>query len=612
MGSKIPSFDDLVAFHGSPFKVIRYLHAVLGYDAFKIAEYSKLPHYLVELYLEGEGIKSSFLFTHVAEFYKRLGAQSTRKAKITILKEFYRELSAAKIPLEPILRFMTGYLVDKSLGISKSITSPLRRVLTESYNQFEVNIKKYFQEYGDYSELAYFFTPEDRKPILTTEEIYRSINLLERFYRIKTPNSFNHRIAICSSILRKCTPDEARFFIRLLLRDLKLMYSISTVSEVISQLYRLDFNSLIAAQAMIGPIPAMRLGIKEGNKGLSKITIKPGVFIRPMLAQLYSKKQVQYPVLAEIKWDGSRIQIHKQGKQIRIFTRRGIEKSLVLPELINIANEFKAINCIIDAEVVAIDIEGKIKPWDILLKRTVQKFFKPELITQEPVTIKAFDILFLENKSLIHLPLMERKANLEKIVPENYLSKWLYCETEEEVQEIYQWAIDGNFEGIIVKTAKSQYYPNFRSEYWLKLKKWGDTIDTVIVKAKFGKGKLGGVFGSFFIAVRDPNPAEKKLYIIGRVGNLSQEHLEELKHLLQKYEIRRDDQGVVVKPEIVIEVTYIEIIKATDPDYTSGYALRNPKVKEIRYDKSVNEIDDLNKVKLLYKRGRIQNPFEEG
>lgn len=606
IGHHFPNFKDLVALYGSPFKAVRYLHSTLEWDSFKISDYSKLPYHIVELYLHGEVIKSSYKFIDIVEFYKRLAVQRSHKAKVKILKEMMHALISAQIPLEVGLRFLTGELVDTKLGISKTRSSILLKVLSITYVKFEKDIFKLFMDYGDYSEIAHFLTTPEKNPSLTVEEIYKSIKLLARMYLEKTFDSKRRRMGICSSILQQSTPNEARFFIRLLLKDLRLMYSINTVSEVVSDQYHLDFNTLIAAQAMINPINAMIRGIRGGNTELLKIKMVPGMFIRPMLAQLYTREKVVYPVIAEIKWDGSRIQIHKNEEKILLFSRRGIEKSAVLPEIVNIAKKFESNNCIVDAEVLSIDLEGKIQPWDRMLKRTVQKIFKPTLVNDEPVTIKAFDILFLNDNPLIHLPLIERKAILDKIIPEEYITKSIYCESEGEVQEIFESVTEENHEGIIIKSANSKYSPNFRSDAWLKLKKWGDTIDAVIVKAKYGKGKLGGLFGSFVIAVRDPNPSIKKLYVIGRVGNLPRDQLQQLTNYLLSLEISRDADGVLVKPKLVVEVTYIEVLKTTDPVFTSGFALRNPVIIRIRNDKTVNQVDDLNRIKELHRRGRIQ------
>jgi DNA ligase-1 len=130
----------------------------------------------------------------------------------------------------------------------------------------------------------------------------------------------------------------------------------------------------------------------------------------------------------------------------------------------------------------------------------------------------------------------------------------------------------------------------------LKLKPERDTIDGTIVKALYGKGKRAGLYSSFLLAVRDPS--EKKLYTIGKVSNLPEETMGSLKTIIENTKTSEDDEGVFVKPSVVVEVTYQEI-QETD-EYTSGFALRVPKIVRFRMDKIVNEIDNVEKLKKLY------------
>jgi DNA ligase-1 len=160
----------------------------------------------------------------------------------------------------------------------------------------------------------------------------------------------------------------------------------------------------------------------------------------------------------------------------------------------------------------------------------------------------------------------------------------------------YREALQAGAEGIIVKSLSSAYSVGERASTWLKLKPERDTVDCTVVKALYGKGRRAGLYSSFLLAVRDPSA--KKLYTIGRVSNLPENIMEELKDIVERDRTGADDEGVFVKPSVVIEATYQEIQEAVDS--TSGYSLRVPKVVRFRTDKSVDEIDDLNKLKKLF------------
>ncbi len=135
-----------------------------------------------------------------------------------------------------------------------------------------------------------------------------------------------------------------------------------------------------------------------------------------------------------------------------------------------------------------------------------------------------------------------------------------------------------------------------RTYTWLKLKPERDTIDCTIIKALYGKGRRAGLYSSFLLAVRDPK--EKKLYSIGKVSNLSEDTMETLRDIVEQTRTNHDDEGVYVNPSVVVEATYQEI-QETD-EYTSGYALRVPKIVRFRPDKSIQEIDNIKKLLKLY------------
>jgi len=162
-------------------------------------------------------------------------------------------------------------------------------------------------------------------------------------------------------------------------------------------------------------------------------------------------------------------------------------------------------------------------------------------------------------------------------------------------------------EGIIVKDLNSAYEVGRRTYTWLKLKPERDTIDCTIVKALYGKGRRAGLYSSFLLAVRDPN--EKRLYTIGRVSNLPEQTMEALRNLIDKTKIGEDRDGVFVKPSIVVEVTYQEIQRTEE--YTSGYALRVPKIVRFREDKKVEDIDNLKKLAKLYDLQYERHPVKE-
>ena len=428
---------------------------------------------------------------------------------------------------------------------------------------------------------------------MTISEVYEALKLLPEL------KSIRERELYISSLLRVSTPSEAKYIVRLLLGDLKLGYYANTVIRAAAKAYRVPPELIQKACAVRGITEGVSLASK-GLLKLAEVKMRPGQFIKPQLAHLYEPDKVVYPVRAEYKLDGSRLQIHKWGTQKWIFSRRGVEKSQTLPEVMEIAEKFKAQSCIVDSEIIAVDDAGNPLPFQVMLERTVPRELKPEELEERKrkvkVTIKAFDILFLNRRELVGLPLSERRKYLLEVVPPEYIVEGVDCQNEVELMRFYEEALKKKFEGIVVKSLNAPYEIGQRTYTWLKLKPERDTIDCTIVKALYGKGRRAGLYSSFLLAVRDPS--EKKLYTIGKVSNLPEETMDALTTIIENTSKGEDEEGVFVKPTVVVEVTYQEI-QETD-EYTSGYALRVPKIVRFRTDKSVNEIDTVEKLKKLY------------
>jgi DNA ligase-1 len=482
-----------------------------------------------------------------------------------------------------------GSLTEESLKIGPGL---IERSISLATGASISEVRKLLIDYGEHGEVAYLLTkPKDSE--LTVGEVYEVVKLLPKLNRIR------ERELIVSSLLRVSTPAEAKYVVRLLLGDLKLGYYIGSVITGVARAYEVPPELIQNASAILGLTEGIILA-SEGLGKLSEVKMRPGQFIKPQLAHLYEPDKVVYPVRAEYKLDGSRLQIHKWGTQVWLYSRRGVEKSQTLPEIVEIAEKFNGQSYIVDSEVIAVDDAGNPLPFQTLLERTVPKELKPEELKERKekvkVTIKAFDILFLNGQILVDLTLSTRRKYLLEVVPAEYIAEGIGCQNEVELMRFYEEALKKRFEGIVVKNLDSTYEIGQRTYTWLKLKPERDTIDCTIVKALYGKGKRAGLYSSFLLAVRDPS--EKKLYTIGKVSNLPDETMDALRRIIENTKTSEDDEGLFVKPSVVVEATYQEI-QETD-EYTSGFALRVPKIVRFRMDKAVNEIDSVEKLKKLY------------
>jgi DNA ligase-1 len=592
---KPPTFQELVQTYGSPKDAVQHL-LESGFTPEQIEWKWGIPYHLIRLFMAEVPLKNPVPFSSVVVVYERLAVLRSKKGKETELAKFFQR---GDLDLEIKTRVALGNLTEESLKVGPGT---VERAISLATGTAIREVRKLLIDYGEHGEVA-FLLKKPKKEELTVEEVYEAIRLLPKMTRIMERNLH------ISSLLRVGTPEEAKYMVRLLLGDLKLGYYQRTVIRAAARAYNVSPELIESACAILGITEGIML-VPEGDLTLSTIKLRPGQFLKPQLAHLYESDKVEYPVRAEFKLDGSRLQIHKWGTQTWLFSRRAVEKSQTLPEIVDIANTFKAQSCIVDSEVVAIDENGRFLPFQYLLERTVPRKPPEEDLEQRKekirVTIRAFDILFLNGRELTDLPLLERRKYLLEVVPAEYVVEGRDCENEVELMKFYEEALRKGLEGIVVKNLNSTYEAGQRTYTWLKLKPERDTIDCTIIKALYGKGRRAGLYSSFLLAVRDPD--EKRLYTIGKVSNLPEETMDMLRDVVEQTKISQDDEGVFVKPSVVVEATYQEI-QETD-EYTSGYALRVPKVVRFRPDKKVEEIDTVGKLHKLHELQYERHPFQ--
>jgi len=582
---KPPSFEELVETYGSPKKAILHLIEA-GFSPEQIEWKMGVPYHRIRLYMQGIEPEKGVPFSKTVDVYERLAVLRGKKGKETELAKFFQN---PELTLEIKARFALGAFTDESLKIGPGL---IERSISLATGASISEVRRLLIDYGEHGEVAYLLK-KPKNSELTVQEVYEAIKFLPKLRKI------GERELHVSSLLRVGTPTEAKYIVRLLLGDLKLGYRMRTVIRAAARAYEVPPELIENACAILGLTEGITLA-SEGILTLSEVKVRPGQFVRPQLAHLYEPDKVVYPARAEYKLDGSRLQIHRWGTQVWLFSRRGIEKSEVLPEIVEIARKFNAQNCIVDGELIAVDDAGNPLPFQLLLERTVPRKLSPEELEERrrkvKVTVKAFDVLFLNGQELLNMPLSERRKYLVEVVPAEHVVEGVDCRSEVELMRFYEEALKKKYEGIVVKGLNAPYEIGRRTYTWLKLKPERDTIDCIMVKALYGKGKRAGLYSSFLLAVRDPS--EKKLYTIGKVSNLPEETMDTLRTIIERTKTSEDDEGVFVKPSIVVEATYQEI-QETD-EYTSGFALRVPKIVRFRTEKTVGDIDSIKKVQKLY------------
>ncbi|MFC1800424.1 ATP-dependent DNA ligase [Nanoarchaeota archaeon] len=352
----------------------------------------------------------------------------------------------------------------------------------------------------------------------------------------------------------------------------------------------------------------------KGLKGLAEISLQPN---RPVKVMLFQKVQnitkaferVGKPAAFEFKYDGFRMEMHRDKDKITLYTRRLEDVTRQFPDVVElIKNNIKSTNFILDAEVIGIDPKTKKwMPFQQISQRIRRKYNIQEMTQKVPIMINLFDALEIDGENLLNTPFKERRAKIKKItnpVKEKLqLAEQIVTDDVEKAQKFYDKALKLGNEGLMAKNLESPYKPGSRVGHGVKLKPTMDNLDLVIVGAEWGTGKRSSWLSSFILACLDEETGE--FVEIGRVGTGFKEKDEEegvsfneLTEMLKPLIISEKGKIATIKPKIIIEVAFEEVQKS--PTYNSGFALRFPRLVRLRDDKPASEASSLEMVEELY------------
>ncbi|MDD4653007.1 MAG: ATP-dependent DNA ligase [Methanothrix sp.] len=403
-------------------------------------------------------------------------------------------------------------------------------------------------------------------------------------------------------------PLEARYIARLAIEDMRIGIGEGGMRDAIALAFSgngADAEKVEQAYNLTNDMGLVAVNAKRGT--LAELSVKIDRPIKMMLAQLGESITSALGEIGaaaiEWKYDGARVQIHKDGDHVAIFSRRLENVTASLPEIVRAAREIRAQRAILDGEAVAIGKDGRPMAFQDILKRFRRKYNVEKLAERIPLRLFLFDLIYLDGKSVTALPLSERRGLLEKIAEREILADQVVSGSAEKAEEIYRQALAAGHEGIILKNPASVYAPGKRGKNWLKIKPIMETLDLVVIGAKWGEGRRASLLGSYRLGCQDT--ATGKLLDMGFVATgLTDESLAELTEMFRELIVMEKGMDVEIKPAVIFEVAYEEIQKS--PNYSSGYALRFPRMVAVRYDKSLEDADSLERVISLYRgqRGR--------
>jgi DNA ligase-1 len=551
---------------------------------------------------------SEIHFIDFAEVCSKIEEISGSIAITEIVSDFFRCLDDEELSIAS--HFIMGKVFPEwspyEMGVGPGL---LYEAANLAYTVGKNEINDVLRSTGDIGRTFQELSKQRTQQTLFVEELtIKSVNA--RFVEIANKvgkGSQKMKIRLLADLFLQAAPLEARYLARLVLEELRIGVGEGIVRDAITRAFEVDVG-LVERALMITNDPGVVATFSRnyGNDGLKSVELYPMRPVKMMLAQVAegiedALTQIPSPAI-EWKFDGTRVQIHKYDGEIKIYSRKLENVTKSIPEIVAVVkSKLVADSAILDGEVIAIDEDGKPRPFQDILRRFRRKYRVEEMRNLIPLHLYIFDILYLDGRTLIDLPLSERRQILERIavsydapIAEHHL-----VEDVGAIEAIYNEAIDAGHEGIMVKNQDSRYTPGKRGKNWLKIKPLMETLDLVVVGGEWGEGRRANLIGSYTLACLDPE--SDKLLKIGRVGTgLTDEKLLEFTEIFSDLVMREDGSEIVFKPAIVFELAYEEIQKSTK--YDSGYALRFPRVIRLREDKSVEDADTIERVERLYKK----------
>ncbi len=558
-------------------------------------------------------------YSEFVELYETLAKTSKRLEKTSILAEFLKKLKHQPSELIYLLKGRTFPDYDpREFGISDKLVI---KAIAKASGVSESELYKKYKKLGDLGEIADEFIGQRKqstlfKSKLETKKIFEN---LKKLVEIEGKGAVEKKLSLISELLNSASGKEAKYIIRTLLSDLRVGVADGILRDALAEAFFPEeklSKKIESAYDLSNDYAVVFESALKGKKELEKISITPGKPMKVMLPIKVSDIKEAFricgkPAAIEHKYDGFRVLINKDEKgNIALFTRRLENVTNQFPDIVKIVKEnIKGHSFIIDSEVVGYNPETKKPlPFEAISQRIKRKYDIEKIIKNLPVEINVFDIIYHNGKIIAHLPFKERRNLLEKVIKTEKLkirtSSQFITEDENKALKFYKEALKTHEEGIMIKSLNAPYQPGRRVGFMVKMKPDVADLDLVIVGAEYGSGKRAGWLTSYIVACK----SHDKFLEVGKVSSGLKEKEEEgtsykeMTKLLKPLITEEKDKEVKVKPRLIVSVTYQNIQKS--PSYSSGYALRFPRITHYRPDRKPFDIATLEEIEKEVKKSR--------
>lgn len=419
------------------------------------------------------------------------------------------------------------------------------------------------------------------------------------------PGSAGRRAIRLGELLSRALPEERSFLVQLLLGEVRQGALDGLVLEAIARAAGLP-PAEVRQAAMFAPSLAdvARAALEAGTAGLARFTLRVLQPVAPMLASPVSGPAEALERLGaaafEFKLDGARVQIHKAGDEVRVFTRQLQDVSARVPELVEWARERPVTELVVEGETLALRPDGRPHPFQVSMRRLGRSREIGAARATLPLSLFLFDCLFVAGEgSLVGLGYAERYERLRALASDRLLPRIVTTDPDEAARFMKR-ALDEGHEGLMAKALDSPYTAGQRGFHWLKLKS-ATTLDLVVLAAEWGSGRRKGLLSNLHLGARDAGSGG--FVMLGKTfKGLTDALLAWQTQELLAREERRDAMTVYVRPELVVEIAFGDVQES--PRYPAGLALRFARVKRYRDDKRADAADTIETLREIHRRQR--------
>lgn len=549
-------------------------------------------------------------YSKICEVYAGLETTSSGLEKTDILAEFLGEIHDNPEFIHLLRGKLFADYDSRELGVSHQL---IIKAIARASGISESEIVNEFKNLGDLGSVAEKVLGKKKKQKglfekkLSAEKVMFN---LKKLPEVEGAGAIDLKIGHIVDLLLSATDMEAKYVVRTVLGDLKIGVGIGILRDAIAvhcfKPKNLEDKRVCAKavqEAYDKATDFAEVFEKACSDELEKIKLAPG---KPLKVMLFPKAKnvedafriVGRPAAFEYKYDGFRVMVNKsENGEVKIFTRALEDVTKQFPEIVEyVESHVTGETFILDCEAVGFDAaSGEYTDFQAISQRIKRKYGISEMRKSLPIELVVFDVVYLDGDSLIDTAFEKRHEILKGIVREEdkkvILARHIITDKNEEVEKFYNAALDENQEGLMGKRLDAPYKPGARIGHAVKLKPDDADFDLVITGAEWGTGKRAGWLTSFDVACQGDSG---ELLEVGKVSTglkeLKSEGLsfEEMTDMLEKIVLKSEGKHVYVKPEIVVSVRFQNVQRS--PTYSSGFALRFPRIWRLNPDRGVRDI----------------------